>query len=196
MIAALQAPSETKAALAASRDAAEKVRTGIPDAGWTREELDRRADWEVAKLKRRKHYAAVYWWLGKVLACVRRSLNDGVWTAWREEHHIDRTKAQRALFFARVFDSLDTAAVLANLDLLVSCDTSLAHLAGALRRPVWVAVAFSPDWRWMLGREDSPWYPSLRLFRQRRPGDWVDVVERLAEALAILRNERSGGTMG
>lgn len=114
MIAALQAPSETKA-VGASHGAVEKVRTGIPDAGWTREELDRRADWEVAKLKRRKYYAAVYWWLGKVLACVRRSLNDGAWTAWREEHHIDRTKAQRALFFAGVFDSPDE---LENLSIL------------------------------------------------------------------------------
>jgi hypothetical protein len=78
---------------------------------------------------------------------------------------------------------LDTAAVLENLDLLICCDTSLAHLAGALGLPVWVAVAFSPDWRWMLEREDTPWYPSMRLFRQRRPGDWPEVFERLAAAL-------------
>ena len=59
-----------------------------------------------------------------------------------------------------------------NLDLVISADTSPAHLAGALGVPVWVALPFAPDWRWLLDREDSPWYPTMRLFRQKRRGEW------------------------
>ena len=80
-------------------------------------------------------------------------------------------------------DFSDTAAALATLDLLITVDTSVAHLAGALGRPVWMLLAFAPDWRWLLQREDSPWYPTLRLFRQPAPGDWQSVVAKLAAAL-------------
>src|SRR5262249_19269542 len=72
-------------------------------------------------------------------------------------------------------DFRDTAAVLKNLDLVVSVDTSVAHLAGALGIPVWVALHFPAEWRWLMGREDSPWYPTMRLFRQTSPGQWEDV---------------------
>ena len=78
---------------------------------------------------------------------------------------------------------MDTAAVLKNLDLVISVDTAIAHLAGALGIPVWVALPFAPDWRWLMEREDSPWYPTMRLFRQTRPGQWEDVFQRIAEAL-------------
>jgi Flp pilus assembly protein TadD len=67
---------------------------------------------------------------------------------------------------------MDAAAVMMSLDLIITSDTAIAHLAGALGRPVWVVVQYSPDWRWMLDRDDSPWYPSMRLFRQRTAGDW------------------------
>jgi tetratricopeptide (TPR) repeat protein len=77
----------------------------------------------------------------------------------------------------------ETAALIAELDLIVSVDTAIAHLAGALARPTWLLLPFAPDWRWQLGRDDSPWYPTLRLFRQPRPGDWPAVVERVAAAL-------------
>jgi hypothetical protein len=77
----------------------------------------------------------------------------------------------------------DTAALLECLDLLISVDTSPVHLAGALARPVWTLVARGPDWRWMLEREDSPWYPTLRLFRQTVSGQWSDVLERVKGAL-------------
>ena len=80
-------------------------------------------------------------------------------------------------------DFVDTAAVLKNLDLVISVDTAIAHLAGALGVPVWVALPFAPDWRWLMGREDSPWYRTMRLFRQTRPGQWEDVFHRIAEAL-------------
>ena len=77
----------------------------------------------------------------------------------------------------------DTAALLANLDLVVAVDTSINHLAGAMGRPAWVMVPFAPDWRWLAGRADTPWYPSLRLFRQSAPRAWDDVVARVASEL-------------
>jgi Flp pilus assembly protein TadD len=80
---------------------------------------------------------------------------------------------------------LDTAATMAALDLIITSDTSIAHLAGALGRPVWVALRHVPDWRWMLGRADSPWYPAMRLFRQTEPGNWAPVFAAMAQALPI-----------
>lgn len=77
----------------------------------------------------------------------------------------------------------DTAAVMANLDLIVSVDTSVAHLAGAMGRPVFVALKHVPEWRWMLDRADSPWYPTMRLFRQRTKGDWAGVFADIAKAV-------------
>ncbi len=76
-----------------------------------------------------------------------------------------------------------TAALIANLDLVISVDTSIAHLAAALGKPTWVLLSTASDWRWMQGREDSPWYDSVRLFRQTTPRDWRGVVERVREAL-------------
>ena len=78
---------------------------------------------------------------------------------------------------------VDTAAVMKNLDLVIAVDTSLAHLAGALGVKVWVAMPLASDWRWLVGREDTPWYPTMRLFRQRKLGEWGEVIERMAEAL-------------
>jgi tetratricopeptide (TPR) repeat protein len=81
---------------------------------------------------------------------------------------------------------LDTAAVMQNLDLVVTSDTAIAHLAGALGRPVWVALQHIPDWRWLMQRPDSPWYPTMRLFRQPARGDWASVFDAIAAALADL----------
>jgi hypothetical protein len=78
----------------------------------------------------------------------------------------------------------EEAAAMINLDLIISTDTMPAHLAGALGRPVWVLLHYVPDWRWMRHREDSPWYPSMRLFRQKRPGDWEELAGRVARELA------------
>jgi tetratricopeptide (TPR) repeat protein len=83
-------------------------------------------------------------------------------------------------------DFADTAALLQALDLVITVDTSVAHLAGALGRPVWVLLPYAPDWRWMLEREDSPWYPTARLFRQQRPGDWPAVLARVEHELQRL----------
>ena len=81
---------------------------------------------------------------------------------------------------------MDTAAVLKNLDLVVTVDTALAHLAGALGVPVWMAQAFAPDWRWQWDRETTPWYPTMRFFRQARWGEWPAVFARIAEPLRAL----------
>jgi Flp pilus assembly protein TadD len=84
----------------------------------------------------------------------------------------------------------ECAAPIAALDLVVTCDSVMAHLAGALGVPVWIALPLVPDWRWLLGRDDSPWYPTARLFRQARLDDWAPVFARMA---AALRGERSVG---
>lgn len=86
----------------------------------------------------------------------------------------------------------DTAAIIENLDLVITSDTSIAHLAGALGRPTWTMLPFAPDWRWQLNRENSPWYPTMRLFRQRISGDWADVVARLSQAFVEMFGEISG----
>ncbi|HSZ58030.1 MAG TPA: hypothetical protein VK797_20370, partial [Tepidisphaeraceae bacterium] len=85
---------------------------------------------------------------------------------------------------------VDTAAVMKNLDLVIAVDTSLAHLAGALGVKVWVAMPLASDWRWLVGREDTPWYPTMRLFRQRKLGEWGEVIERMAGALGELAGSR------
>jgi hypothetical protein len=79
---------------------------------------------------------------------------------------------------------MDTAAVIENLDLVITSDSAVAHLAGALARPVWLALSTVPEWRWLLERADSPWYPTMRLFRQVRLDQWDEVFGRMAEALA------------
>jgi tetratricopeptide (TPR) repeat protein len=81
---------------------------------------------------------------------------------------------------------IDTAAVMEGLDLIITSDTAVAHLAGALGRPVWVALQHVPDWRWMLGREDSPWYPTMRLFRQAKRGDWAGIFAQIRVELSRL----------
>lgn len=85
---------------------------------------------------------------------------------------------------AELEDYADTAAALEALDLVIAVDTSVAHLAGARGRPVWVALSALPDWRWLLGRADSPWYPTARLFRQPAAGDWAPLAQELRNALA------------
>ena len=77
----------------------------------------------------------------------------------------------------------DTATIITQLDLVISIDTAVAHLAGAMGKPVWTLIPFAPDWRWMMTREDSPWYPSMRLFRQAEIDNWGDVIERARKEL-------------
>ncbi|MCA3165611.1 MAG: hypothetical protein ING21_03820, partial [Burkholderiales bacterium] len=80
-------------------------------------------------------------------------------------------------------DFADTAALIEHLDLVISVDTSVVHLTGAIGKPVWMLDRFNNCWRWLKNREDSPWYPTLRLFRQEQHGQWRPVIERVAHAL-------------
>jgi tetratricopeptide (TPR) repeat protein len=91
-------------------------------------------------------------------------------------------------FMPEMTDFADTAALIANLDLVISVDTAAAHLAAALGKPVWLLDRFDPCWRWLIGRRDSPWYPSLRIYRQPAPGDWDSVLAEVAADLAALRD--------
>ena len=84
---------------------------------------------------------------------------------------------------------IDTAAVMAQLDVVVTCDTATAHLAGALGCPVWVALPWSPDWRWQRGRRDSPWYPTMRLYRPTAPGDWDGIMHAMARDLTFAAGQ-------
>ena len=89
-------------------------------------------------------------------------------------------------FTSDLHDFADTAALIDCLDLVISVDTSVVHLAGALGKPVWLLNRFDTDWRWLQNRDDSPWYPSLRQFRQPTPGDWQSVISRARDALQRL----------
>jgi tetratricopeptide (TPR) repeat protein len=89
-------------------------------------------------------------------------------------------------------DFVDTAAIIANLDLVISVDTAVLHLAGAMGKPAWLLNRFDTDWRWLLEREDSPWYPTLRIFRQTSLGDWDSVIPRMAQALSVWVSESGG----
>jgi hypothetical protein len=80
-----------------------------------------------------------------------------------------------------------TAGIVASMDLVITVDTAIAHLAGAMERPVWVMLPFAADWRWFRDRTDSPWYPTMRLFRQDAPGDWPSVIKAVGAALADWR---------
>jgi hypothetical protein len=95
-------------------------------------------------------------------------------------------------YMDEINDFSDTAALIKNLDLVISVDTAVAHLAGAVGKPVWTLLPFVPDWRWMLHREDSPWYPTMKLFRQPSLGDWGSVIERVKEELIALVMSRTG----
>jgi len=81
-------------------------------------------------------------------------------------------------------DFRDTASLISALDVVITVDTATAHLAGALGREVWLLNRVDTDWRWLVDRDDSPWYPTMRVFRQKVPGDWQDVVSRLVDALS------------
>jgi hypothetical protein len=97
---------------------------------------------------------------------------------WDGPHIVD--------FTSLLHDFSDTAALIENLDLIISVDTSTAHLAGALGQPVWILNRFDTDWRWLLDRSDSPWYPTVKLYRQEKAGDWDDVVQRVKADLICL----------
>jgi len=95
-------------------------------------------------------------------------------------------------------DFSDSAALLENLDLVISVDTSVVHLAGAMGKEVWTLLPLVPDWRWLIDRPDTPWYPTMRLFRQKRLKNWQDVFDEVLPELAkkVAARERTAGPTG
>ena len=94
-------------------------------------------------------------------------------------------------FTDELADFADTAAVLDSLDLVITVDTSVAHLAGAMGKPVWIMLTYYPDWRWLLDRDDCPWYPTARLFRQDETRSWENVIVRVRDATHEFVKSRS-----
>jgi ADP-heptose:LPS heptosyltransferase len=85
---------------------------------------------------------------------------------------------------------LDTAAVMMNCNLIITCDTSIAHVAGAIGRPIWLVLKQIPHWVWMLDRPDSPWYPTMTLYRQKTKGDWVEVFDTIERDLRTMLKQK------
>ncbi len=110
-----------------------------------------------------------------------------------EDDRAELAQRRIAHFGDELMDFADTAALCANMDLVVSVDTSVAHLAAALGLPTWVLIPFAPDWRWLLDREDSPWYSNLRLFRQTTQRSWDDVLQRIGKSLTEFNPDAARG---
>ncbi|HSY29200.1 MAG TPA: glycosyltransferase family 9 protein, partial [Burkholderiaceae bacterium] len=102
------------------------------------------------------------------------------------DHALLQQRSEILTFNEGVSDFQDTAELIANMDLVISVDTSVAHLAGAMGKPVWILLPFNVEWRWFLDRSDSPWYPTARLFRQQTPGNWKPVLAAIARELSLL----------
>jgi hypothetical protein len=167
---------------------------------YLRVDSERRAQWE-GRLRGVKKFKVGLVWAGDAdhLRDRYRSISLGVLVALAEVQGVQFYSLQKgapaeqialappgmdiADLGPELLDFADTAAVLDQLDLMIGVDTSVVHLAGALGKPVWTLIASPPDFRWMLDREDTPWYPTMRLFRQREPGDWAGVIGRVKAEL-------------
>jgi tetratricopeptide (TPR) repeat protein len=145
-------------------------------------------------------------WAGTTIGAIDLRLLQPLWevrgVSWFSLQVGDRSADISLLDAVEIADLSDwltdfgeTAAAVSCLDLVISVDTSVAHLAGALARPVWLLVPNAPDWRWLLERADSPWYPTARLFRRGKTGDWLDVAREAAAALAQMADKASLPTM-
>lgn len=172
----------------------ETIPAAVP---YLRAPADRLAKWRERLGRRRKPRIGIAWWGSQHLP--KRSLPitalapvlqqpefefHALQTEMPPEHR-DRLRAHAniALHDDALGDFADTAALVSLMDLVVTIDTAAAHVAGALARPVWIMLRANPDWRWLLKREDSPWYPTARLFRQQRRDQWEPVVAAVAQAL-------------
>jgi hypothetical protein len=106
----------------------------------------------------------------------------------RETDALDLQNSSIRHFEDELNDFSDTAALISQMDLVISVDTSVAHLAASLNKPTLILIPYAPDWRWMLVRDDSPWYPTVKLYRQRTLGDWKPTLEALFSDLAQIKN--------
>lgn len=157
--------------------------------------------WRSAFAKRRKEFNVGLVWAGRpqhwddlnrsvpldLLAPLAHVKDTGFFSLQIGPAAIEAARPPEGMTFfdltSLIRDFADTAALLSFLDLVITVDTSVAHLAGAMGVPTWILLAHAPDWRWQIGREDTPWYPGARLFRQPRDGDWAGAIENLATAL-------------
>jgi tetratricopeptide (TPR) repeat protein len=168
----------------------ETIPTGAP---YLSADEKRRADWQ-ARLPgdQRKKIGLV--WAGKDWPNPNRSISpeelsaltsapDAWWCSLQKQDAGGPPGLELTDWTGELQDFSDTAALIANLDLVITIDSATAHLAGALGKPVWVLLPFMADWRWMQDRSDSPWYPTARLFRQSRAGDWTGAIGHVIEAL-------------
>ena len=169
------AASEAAAAVTATRPA-RRLRVGLAWAGNPRNVNDRRRSIDAARFAPLLDVAGIAWY------SLQRAVDEGA---------MQDLPAAAALTRLPLRDDFEgMAALVAGMDLVISVDTSIAHLAGALARPAWVLLPYAFDWRWQQHRTDSPWYPTLRLFRQPVRGDWGSVVAAVREALVSLVAER------
>ncbi len=120
-------------------------------------------------------------------ALLRLTEFDATFVSLQKDLHPDAEEVLKAKGISRLGEGLadfsDMAALLACFDLVIAVDSSIAHLAGALGKPVWILLPYTPDWRWLLGHRHTPWYPTARLFRQSRTGEWDDVIAQVASEL-------------
>lgn len=155
------------------KQAERSLKIGLAWAGDPRHRNDRRRSLSLDRFRPLINQKGTSWYslqVGKLSAEITRRGLERVLPDWG----------------SRFQDFGDTADAVAELDLVIAVDTAVAHLAGALGKPVWTLLPFEAEWRWMIGREDSPWYPTMRLFRQSSPGDWDEVLKRVGLELEIL----------
>jgi hypothetical protein len=145
-----------------------RLKVGIAWAGSPSHANDRRRSLPPALLSSLSKFDGIAWYT------LQKSAGDSQ-PAPRELPFVDLTSS--------LSDFSETASFIQNLDLIITVDTAVAHLAGALGKPVWILLPFAPDWRWMRDREDSPWYPTARLLRQPSTGDWNSVMGRVRDEL-------------
>jgi ADP-heptose:LPS heptosyltransferase len=170
----LKAPAELAAAWREKLDRSEKkLRVGLVWAGHPKHGRDR---WRSMKLQNLAPLAAI-----KGIQFYSLQKGDGVGRVANPPAGMELIDAS-----ADLGDFADTAGLVDNLDLVISVDTAAAHLAGGMGKPVWLLLPSVPDWRWMLNRTDSPWYPTMRIFRQSKLGDWEPPIARVVEALTEL----------
>jgi hypothetical protein len=154
---------------------------------------DLAAKWEKRFDPQRQSLRVGLAWAGRIMPDRNRSIPFEQLSPLLAEQSVDYYSLQKSAaapagaritdWTAELEDFADTAALIAQLDLVITVDTAVAHLAGALGKAVWVLLPFSADWRWMVDRQDSPWYPTMRLFRQPKAGDWQSPVAQMAAAL-------------
>jgi hypothetical protein len=152
-----------------------RLRVGLAWSGQQRHINDRNRSMLLAQLAPLDRFGVALFGLQKDVRGVDRAMS----TTFRNLR----------LLADEITDFRDTAALLTLMDVVITVDTSIAHLAGALARPLLLMLPNVCDWRWMLNRDDSPWYPTARLFRQTRPGHWSDVVQRVCTQVATMHHQ-------